>query len=117
MRISVPRNDRGAADRLLPLAAERGIAVLVNSPFGGRGLLRRLSQRPLPDWASALGCTSWAQILLKFVLAQPAVTCVIPGTGNPAHMRDNVLAGQQPFPDADLQRRIRTSVTALPSPF
>jgi len=105
-------NDRGAADRLLPLAAERGIAVLANRPFGGGGLLRRISQRALPDWANQLGCTSWAQILLKFVLAQPAVTCVIPGTGNPAHMRDNVLAGREPFPDADLQRRISTSTTA-----
>jgi len=106
-------NDRGAANRLLPLAAERGIAVLVNRPFGGGGLLRRLSRHTLPDWANELGCTSWAQVLLKFVLAQPAVTCVIPGTGNPAHMRDNVLAGGDPFPDAGLQQRMITEISDL----
>lgn len=110
VQLNYALDDRGAADRLLPLAAERGIAVLVNRPFGGGGLLRRLSQRGLPNWASEIGCTSWAQVLLKFVLAQPAVTCVIPGTGNPAHMRDNILAGQEPFPDADLQRRMISEI-------
>jgi hypothetical protein len=70
-------DDRAAERTLLPLAADRGAAVLVNLPFGGGGLLRRLSNRPLPDWAGEIGCTSWAQILLKFVLAEPAVTCVI----------------------------------------
>src|SRR4029077_3196828 len=83
-------DDRAAERKLLPLAAERGIAILVNVPFGGGGLLRRLRDRPLPDWAAEIGCTSWAQILLKFVLAHPSVTCVIPGTGNPAHMRTTV---------------------------
>lgn len=91
--------DREAERLLLPLAADKGIAVLVNQPFGGGGLLRGLSGRPLPDCAAALGCTSWAQILLKFVLAHPAVTCVIPGTGRPAHMRDNIQAGRGPLPD------------------
>jgi len=99
-------NDRGAAERLLPLAADRGIGVIVNRPFGGGGLLRRLSRRALPEWAGEIGCSSWAQVLLKFVLAQPAVTCVIPGTGNSVHMRENTLAGTDPFPDADLQRRM-----------
>jgi diketogulonate reductase-like aldo/keto reductase len=93
-------DDRAAEQRLLPLAAERGIAVLVNRPFGGGGLLRRLSSRPLPRVAMDLGCESWAQLLLKFILADAAVTCVIPGTGNPAHMRDNVAAGREPLPDS-----------------
>ena len=106
VQLNYALNDRGAADRLLPLAAERGIAVLVNRPFGGGGLLRRLSRRQLPAWAEEIGCTSWAQILLKFVLAQPGVTCAIPGTGNPEHMRDNVLAGRGPFPETDLQQRM-----------
>ena len=112
VQLNYAANDRGAVQRLLPLAEERGIAIIVNRPFGGGGLLRRLSRRTLPAWATELGCTSWAQILLKFVLAQPAVTCVIPGTGNPAHMRDNVAAGVEPFPNASLQRRIITEISA-----
>ena len=99
-------DDRAAERTLLPLAADRGAAVLVNLPFGGGGLLRRLSNRPLPDWAGEIGCTSWAQILLKFVLAEPAVTCVIPGTGNPTHMADNCQAGTGMLPDAALRKRI-----------
>ncbi len=110
VQLNYAANDRGAAQRLLPLAAERGIAVLVNRPFGGGGLLRRLSRRPLPDWAGDIDCTSWAQVLLKFVLAQPAVTCVIPGTADPTHMRDNALAGREPFPDVALQQRIVAAI-------
>lgn len=99
-------DDRAAEQRLLPLARERGIAVIVNMPFGGGGLLRRLAGRPLPDFAGDLGCTSWAQLLLKFVLAHPAVTCVIPGTGNPAHMADNLRAGLGDYPDARTIERL-----------
>ncbi|MBX3500508.1 MAG: aldo/keto reductase [Alphaproteobacteria bacterium] len=99
-------DDRAAERRLLPLAAELGIAVLVNRPLGGGGLARRLQGRALPDWAAAIGCTSWPQILLKFVLAHPAVTCAIPGTANPAHMRDNAQAGTGALPDAALIRRM-----------
>jgi aryl-alcohol dehydrogenase-like predicted oxidoreductase len=91
--------DRAAEARLLPLAQARGLAVLVNLPFGGGGLLTRLRKRPLPPCARELGCGSWAALLLKFVLAHPAVTCVIPGTGNHAHMRENLGAGTGPLPD------------------
>ena len=90
---------RNAEQRLLPLAAERGIAVLVNLPFGGGKVLRGLRARPLPEWAAGIGCTSWNQLLLKFVLSQQAVTCVIPGTGSPQHMRDNAAAGIGDIPD------------------
>lgn len=110
VQLNYALDDRGAEERLLPLAADRGIAVLVNRPFGGGGLLRRLARRPLPEWAAELGCTSWAQLLLKFILAQPAVTCVIPGTGNAAHMRHNVAAGRSPFPTQEHLRRIVASV-------
>src|SRR5205085_556470 len=96
--------------RLLPLAQERGIAVLVNQPFGGGGLLRKLLPRPLPQWAGEIGCTSWAQLLLKFVLAQPAVTCVIPGTAKPEHMRDNAQAGLGAYPDARLLQRMTREI-------
>jgi diketogulonate reductase-like aldo/keto reductase len=98
--------DRAAERTLLPLAAERGIAVLVNQPMGGGGLVRRLRSRPLPAWASEIGCTSWAHVLLKFVLAHPAVTCAIPGTGRPEHMRDNAAAGTGPLPDATMRQRM-----------
>lgn len=77
-------DDRGAESRLLPLAADRGIAVLVNQPFGGGRLLRALAARPLPDWASDIDCQQWSQILLKFVLAHPAVTCVSRAPAGPS---------------------------------
>jgi len=89
---------RAAAERLLPLAAGRGMAVLVNLPFGGGKALKMLRERPLPGWAADIGCDSWNQVLLKFVLSQPAVTCVIPGTSNPLHMRDNARAGEGGIP-------------------
>ena len=103
-------DDRAAEKRLLPLAADRGIAVLVNQPFGGGDLLRRLRGRALPAWAAEIGCESWAQLLLKFVLGHPAVTCVIPGTGNPAHMRDDVRAGIGPMPDQAFRARMVASL-------
>lgn len=92
-------DDRAAEERLLPLARERGIAVIVNQPFGGGGSLRRLREHPLPGWAAEIGATSWAQVLLKFVLSHPAVTCAIPGTSRPEHMRDNLAAGRGEVPD------------------
>ncbi len=103
---------RGAERRLLPLAAERGIAVIVNLPFGGGRLVRSLRQRPLPAWAAEIGCTGWNQLLLKFVLAQPAVTCVIPGTSNPGHMRDNARAGEGELPGPDYWRTRVVELTA-----
>ncbi len=106
VQLNYALDDRAAERRLLPLAAERGIAVIVNQPFGGGGLLRRLMARKLPDWAGEVGATSWAQLLLKFVLANPAVTCAIPGTGRPDHMRDNLQAGFGSYPDAALLKRM-----------
>jgi len=106
VQLNYSLDDRAAERKLLPLATERGIAILVNVPFGGGGLLRRLRNRPPTDWAAEIDCTSWAQILLKFVLAHPAVTCVIPGTGNPAHMADNCRAGTGTLLDAALRKRI-----------
>jgi aryl-alcohol dehydrogenase-like predicted oxidoreductase len=89
---------RDAEQRLLPAARAAGVAVIVNLPFGGGGLLRTLSAKPLPEavrpWAA-----SWPQALLKFILANPAVTCVIPGTSNPRHMADNAAAGAGRLPD------------------
>jgi diketogulonate reductase-like aldo/keto reductase len=106
VQLNYALDDRDAEKRLLPLAADRGIAVLVNMPFGGGGLLRSVSGRPLPPWAAEIGCASWAQVLLKFVLGHPAVTCVIPGTGRPQHMVDNARAGFGAMPDAAMRKRI-----------
>lgn len=96
LQINYAVDDRAAEARVLPLARDRGVAVLVNMPFGGGGLLGRLRGRPLPGWAADAGAMSWAQLALKFVLAHPAVTCVIPGTGNPRNMADNAAAGHGP---------------------
>jgi len=106
VQINYAMNDTAAQEPILPLAAERGVAVIVNQPFGGGGLLRSLLGRPLPSWAPEIDCQSWAQILLKFVLGHPAVTCVIPGTGRPEHMSDNIGAGFGRLPDAALRSRM-----------
>jgi len=110
VQLNYALDDRQAEQRLLPLAAERGMAVLVNQPFGGGGLIRKLLPRPLPGWASEIGATSWAQILLKFVIGHPAVTCVIPGTSRREHMADNVKAGFGALPDAALRKRMADSI-------
>lgn len=99
LQINYSLEEREAARRLLPLAQERGVAVLANMPLGGGRLLRRLRERALPSWAAEIGCTTWPQVLLKFVLSHPAVTCTIPGTGDPAHMAHNALAGTGVLPD------------------
>ena len=104
LQINYALDDRAAEHRLLPLAAERGVAVIVNMPFGGGGLLRGLLAKPLPAWAAEIGCASWAQLLLKFVLSHPAVTCAIPGTRRREHMEDNVRAGFGSVPPPALWR-------------
>jgi aryl-alcohol dehydrogenase-like predicted oxidoreductase len=110
LQINYSMNDTAVEQRILPLAADRGVAVIVNQPFGGGGLLGSLSRRPLPSWAQEIDCQSWAQVLLKFVLSHPAVTCVIPGTGRPEHMLDNIRAGFGRVPDAALRARLTGSL-------
>jgi diketogulonate reductase-like aldo/keto reductase len=104
---------RAAERDLLPVAAARGVAVIVNQPLGQGSLLRRVREGPLPEWAAEFDCASWAQLLLKYILAEPAVTCVIPATGNPEHMSDNLAAGFGRLPGADQRRRIRAFWDAL----
>jgi len=99
LQINYSVQEREAAQRLLPLAAERGVAVLVNRPLGGGGLMRRLRSKALPAWAGEIGCTTWSQVLLKFALGHPAVTCVIPGSGSPEHMAQNAAAGTGIIPE------------------
>ena len=106
VQVDYALDDRDAEARILPLAADRGVAVLVNRPFGGGGLLKRLATKPLPAWAAELGANTWSQVLLKFVLSHPAVTCAIPGTGNARHMAENAAAGSGPVPDRALWLRL-----------
>jgi len=105
--------DREAEQRLLPLARERGIAVLVNRPFRQGALLADLKMHPLPGWAAEIGCRHWAQVALKFVASHPAVTCAIPATSQVAHLRQNMDAARGPLPDEALRRRMAEHVAAL----
>ena len=100
VQLNYSLDDRAAEERLLPLAVEKGIAVIINVPFGGGGLLKRLTREPLPDFAEMIGCRTWSQLLLKFVLGHPAVTCAIPGTANPAHMAENMAAADGDLAEA-----------------
>jgi aryl-alcohol dehydrogenase-like predicted oxidoreductase len=108
LQINYSIDARQAEERLLPLAAERGMAVIVNMPFGGGGLLRRLGTQPAR--AAEIGCRSWSQLLLKFVLSHPDVTCTIPGTTWPEHMADNAAAAAGTFPDAAFWQRHAASI-------
>ncbi|MDX1484823.1 MAG: aldo/keto reductase [Alphaproteobacteria bacterium] len=104
---------REAENMLLPLAADRGVATLINRPFGGGGLFGRIRGRPLPAWASAIGAASWAQLMLRYVLSHPAVTCVIPGTGKPNHARDNLAAGLTALPQPQAAKAVAKAWEAM----
>jgi aryl-alcohol dehydrogenase-like predicted oxidoreductase len=97
---------REVEQRLLPLAAERGLAVIVNRPFDGGDLFGTKTAKPLPGWAREIGCTAWAQAFLKFVISHPAVTCAIPATSQVGHLRENMGALTGALPDAAMRRRI-----------
>ena len=105
--------DRQAEERLLPLAEERGIAVIANRPFRRKELIHIAESHPLPGWAAEIGCRTWAQALLKFVVSHPAVTCAIPATSQVAHMRENMAAAAGPLPDAALRQRMAKDFAAL----
>lgn len=102
--------ERDAERRILPYAAERGVAVLVNRPFGAGSLFRTVRNKPLPAFAAEIGCTSWAELFLKFVVSHPAVTCAIPATSKVEHLRQNMRAGRGEMPDRALRERIAAAV-------
>ena len=106
IQIDYALDNRNAEERILPLARDRGMAVLINLPFGRGRLFGKSRGRPLPPWAAEIDCTSWAQLFLKFVLAHPAVTAVIPGTDRPEYARENLNAGRGRIPDARERERI-----------
>jgi diketogulonate reductase-like aldo/keto reductase len=98
LQINYSLGEREAEKRLLPLAREMKIAVIANRPFVEGALFRQVKGKALPPWAAELGIASWAQYFLKWIVSHPAVTCAIPGTGNPKHMRDNLAAGAGKLP-------------------
>jgi aryl-alcohol dehydrogenase-like predicted oxidoreductase len=98
--------NRDAAESILPLAAQRKLAVLVNLPFGRSSLFRQAADRKLPAWAADIDVTSWAQYFLKYVISHPAVTCAIPGSTKVGHLEDNQAAGRGRLPDAAMRRRM-----------
>lgn len=105
--------DREAEKRLLPMARDRGAATLINLPFGRAELFEKVRGKPLPDWAAEFDCASWAQFFLKFCLARPDVTCLIPATSKPQHMIDNMAAGFGRLPDENLRRRMIAHMESL----
>lgn len=105
--------DREVEPRLLPLAGERGLAVIVNRPFRRGALIDRFAGRPLPDWAAEIDCANWAQFLLKFIVSHPAVTCAIPATSRVDHMGQNMGAARGRLPDAAMRRRMVRYVEEL----
>ena len=112
MRFSGGAKSR-ATKRYRPLAKERGVAVIVNRPFGGGDLFDHARAQKLPDWTAEFDCKSWAQFFLKWIIANPAVTCAIPATGNVNHLKDNLQGGVGRLPDAKMRQRMVELVASL----
>lgn len=104
---------RAAERRLLRVAEARGVAVIANQPFDSGTMFRKVKGKPLPAWAAEIECSSWAQVMLKYLVGHPAVTCVIPGTARPDHARDNVAAGLGVIPDAAQRQKMAAAWDAL----
>ena len=106
LQINYSLGEREAENRLLPLAKDLNVAVIANRPFAEGSLFRTTKNKSLPPWAAELGIASWAQYFLKWIVSHPAVTCAIPGTGNPRHMQDNLRAGVGKLPNAEQRRKM-----------
>jgi len=108
IQVNYSIGSRDAAETVLPLAQDRGMAVLLNVPFGGRrgSVFGLLADKELPEWAAEFDCTSWAQFCLKFIISHPAVTCPIPGTTDVEHLADNLGAARGGLPDAAMRTRM-----------
>ncbi len=105
--------DREVEDRILPLAQDRGIAVIANRPFREGALIRMVERHPLPSWAGEIGAANWAQFILKFIVSHPAITCAIPATSQVAHVQENMGAAAGRLPDAVMRRRMVAHIEAL----
>jgi diketogulonate reductase-like aldo/keto reductase len=113
VQINYSLMEREAEQKILPLAQERGVAVVVNRPFGAGYLFGKVRSKPLPDWAAEFDCRSWAQFFLKWIVAHPAVICVIPATDKPRHLEDNMQGGIGRLPDANMRRRMVELASSL----
>jgi len=113
IQVDYALDNRGAGDRILPLAAERGMAVMINLPFGRGRLFKAVQGRPLPPWAGELDCRTWPQFFLKYIVSHPAVTCAVPGMARPEYVEDNLGAARGRLPDADMRRRMESFIDAI----
>jgi len=113
VQINYSLMEREAENRVFPVAKDRGVAVIVNRPFGAGGLFRRVRGKPLPDWAADFDCKSWAQFFLKWIVSNPAVTCAIPATSKPGHLTDNMQGGVGRLPDQKTRQRMVEAVAGL----
>jgi diketogulonate reductase-like aldo/keto reductase len=113
VQLSYNIEDRSVEERLLPLAADRGIAVLVNRPYQRGSLFRAVKGKNLPDWAAEFDCHSWGQFFLKYIVSHPAVTCVIPATTKLHHLQDNLAAGLGRLPDVELRKKMENFFDTL----
>lgn len=113
IQVDYALDNRNAADRILPLARERGMAVMINLPFGRSRLFNAVQGRPLPEWAAEFDCASWAQFFLKYIVSHEAVTCAIPGMARPEYAADNLGAARGRLPDAAMRRRMERFIDGL----
>ena len=113
LQINYSLGERESAERLLPLAQEKKVAVIANRPFGEGALFSRVRGKALPEWAREIGAATWAQFFLKWIISHPAITCAIPGTGKPGHMLDNLAAGTGALPDAAMRAKMSAYFDAL----
>ena len=113
LQINYSLAEREAENKLLPVARELGVAVIANRPFAEGAMFRRVRGKALPPWAAELGVASWAQYFLKWILGHAAVSCAIPGTGKPEHMKDNLAAGSGELPDAAMRARMAAHFDSL----
>ena len=113
IQVDYALDNRNAAERILPLAQEKGIAVMVNLPFGRDRLFNATRDKPLPDWAKEIGATSWAQVFLKYVLSHPSRPIAIPGMAQTRYVDDNLGAARGPLPDAAMRKRMEQYIDGL----
>lgn len=113
IQVDYALDDRNAAERIIPLAKDRGMAVMINLPFGRSRLFSAVQGKSLPDWAAEIDCKSWAQFFLKYLVAHEAVTCVVPGMARAEYVEDNIGAARGRLPDAAMRKRMEGFIDAL----
>jgi diketogulonate reductase-like aldo/keto reductase len=113
VQVNYSITERQSEERLIPLAAERGVAVMINRPFMNGTYFRRLEGKPLPPWTKEFGCTTWAQFSLKYILANPGVTCILTETSDPVHMEENAVTALGAVPDEAARRRMREFIDTV----